>query len=357
MQTTPSTPSFMMLAPMEGVVDPCVREIFSAIGGIDRCVTEFVRVTQQRLPARTFYRYCPELKQQSRTQVGTPVYVQLLGDHPEMMAANAVKAVELGAMAIDINFGCPAKSVNNHGGGAVLLTSPDTLYAIAHCIRSALADTIPLTAKVRLGFADKLLALDNAHALEDAGIAELTVHGRTKVEGYKPPAYWDEIGKISQALTIPVIANGEIWNLNDLQRCMEESYSSRIMLGRGLIACPDLALMARDNNRQALHWGDISLLLCYYFAELTIRCDAQYISGLVKQWLVYLRTQYADAFLFFEQVKRINDANLMRKALHSELIKQNTLRDIQGHIGNLDLRHFLQQTLTNSDSGYNEQTF
>src|SRR5690554_6376524 len=115
MQTTLCTTRCMMHAPMKDVVDACVREIVSAIGGIDRCVTEFVRVTQQRLPARTFYRYCPELKQQSRTQVGTPVYIQLLVDHPEMMAANAVKAVELGAMAIDINFGCPAKSVNNHG--------------------------------------------------------------------------------------------------------------------------------------------------------------------------------------------------------------------------------------------------
>jgi len=355
MQASPVLPSFVMLAPMEGVVDPCVREIFSAIGGIDRCVTEFIRVTQQCLPARTFYRYCPELLQQSHTQAGTPVYVQLLGDHPEMMAANALKAVQLGAMAIDINFGCPAKTVNNHGGGAVLLTSPDSLYQIAHSIRSALPRNIPLTAKVRLGFADKLLAIDNALALEDAGIAELAVHGRTKVEGYKPPAYWDEIGKISQALTIPVIANGEIWNLNDLQRCMQESRSRRIMLGRGLIACPDLALLARDANRQALHWGDISLLLCYYFTQLTQRCDAQYIAGLIKQWLVYLRAQYADAFLFFEQIKRLNNAQSMQQALHDELVRQNAQRDIQGYIGYLDLRDFLQQTLSKADNTPHEQ--
>lgn len=347
---SPTAPDFIMLAPMEGVVDPCVREIFSAIGGIDRCVTEFVRVTRQRLPTRTFYRYCPELYQQSHTQAGTPVYMQLLGDHPEMMAANALQAVKLGAMAIDINFGCPAKTVNNHGGGAVLLTSPDSLYDIAHSIRAALPEQIPVTAKIRLGFEDKLLAVDNALALQASGIAELAVHGRTKIEGYKPPAYWDEIGKISQALNIPVIANGEIWNLGDLQRCMQESHSRRIMLGRGLIACPDLALMAREPLRTPLHWGDISLLLCYYFAELSQRCEAQYIPGLVKQWLVYLRAQYADAFLFFEQVKRLRDANGMQQALHSELKKQHAIRDIQGYIGLLDLREFLQNALNYRDN-------
>lgn len=336
-----------MLAPMEGVVSHCLRELYSAIGGIDRCVTEFVRISQQRLPARVFHRYCPELQQQSHTLAGTPVYVQLLGDHPAMMAANALHAAQLGAIGIDLNFGCPAKTVNSHGGGAVLLKSPDTLYHIASAIRNALPASVPLTAKMRLGFADKSQALANAEALQAAGVCELAVHGRTKTEGYKPPAWWDEIGKLTQALHIPVIANGEIWNLHDLQRCMDESSSQRIMLGRGLIACPDLALLARDPQRTALHWGDISLLLCYYFKALEQHCEPQYITSLIKQWLVYLRTQYADAFLFFEQIKKIRDTDTMQQALWQEWQQQQQRRNISGMIGNLDLRQFAETSSPN----------
>lgn len=347
MSNTPS-PSFIMLAPMEGVVDHCMRELFSAIGGIDRCVTEFIRVSQLCLPARVFHRYCPELQQNCHTLSGTPVYVQLLGDNPKVMAQNAVRAVELGAQAIDLNFGCPAKTVNSSGGGAVLLKTPEVLHAIASSIREVLPEHIPLTAKMRLGFADKSLSLTNAHALQDAGVAELAVHGRTKVEGYKPPAYWDEIGKLTDALRIPVIANGEIWNLNDLQRCMEESRSTRIMLGRGLIACPDLALMARDPHRESLHWGDISLLLVYYQYLLTQQCEEQYITSLVKQWLVYLRNQYADAYLFFEQVKKLRQADEMRQALISELRRQQQLRSIHGLIGQLDLRDWMHSYLADA---------
>lgn len=334
-----------MLAPMEGVVDHCLRELYSAIGGIDRCVTEFIRVSQLCLPAKVFHRFCPELLNQCHTQAGTPVYVQLLGDEPHVMAQNALRAVELGALAIDLNFGCPAKTVNSHGGGAVLLKTPETLFAIADTIRKQLPAHIPLTAKMRLGFADKSLALTNAEALQDAGISELAVHGRTKVEGYKPPAYWDEIGKLTDALHIPVIANGEIWNLNDLQRCIEESRSTRIMLGRGLIACPDLALMASDPSRTALHWGDISLLLVYYQHLLQEQCRQQYITSLIKQWLVYLRTQYADAYLFFEKIKTIRDVETMKQALLAELRAQLSQREIIGLIGNLDLREWMPQYL------------
>lgn len=341
-----TTPSFIMLAPMEGVVDHSLRELYSAIGGIDRCVTEFIRVTQQKLPKRVFLRYCPELEQKSHTRAKTPVYLQLLGDHPEMLAVNALEAVKHGALAVDLNFGCPAKTVNSHGGGATLLQSPEQLFAITSTIRQALPTAIPLTAKIRLGFKDKSLSIAIAQALASADVSEIAVHGRTKVEGYKPPAYWQEIGKITQAVKTPIIANGEIWNLSDLAQCIEQSQTTRIMLGRGLIACPDLALLARNPSQESLHWGDICLLLLYYHQLLSVQCSAQYICSLIKQWLVYLRTQYADAFLFFEKIKRINDPLMMQAALHDEFTKQTQLRKILGHIGQLDLTLFLQQQLT-----------
>src|SRR4051812_22104705 len=117
----------LYLAPMEGVVDWVMRDFLTEIGGIDHCVTEFIRVVNAVYPDHVFYRYCPELKTNSKTRSGVPVFVQLLGGQAEPMALNAKKAVELGALGIDINFGCPAKTVNKNDGGATLLKSCDRI--------------------------------------------------------------------------------------------------------------------------------------------------------------------------------------------------------------------------------------
>ncbi|MDO6805430.1 tRNA-dihydrouridine synthase family protein, partial [Wenyingzhuangia sp. 1_MG-2023] len=107
---------------------------------------------------------------------GTPVHIQLLGSDPELMAANAARVAALGAPAIDLNFGCPAKTVNRSQGGAVLLQYTERLYAITRAVRDAVPDHIPVSAKMRLGYTDKTLAVDNAQALASAGIQWLTVH-------------------------------------------------------------------------------------------------------------------------------------------------------------------------------------
>ena len=98
----------LILAPMQGVVDHSMREMLTRIGGFDRCVTEFVRVTNSRFPEKVFFRYCPELKQAGKTLAGTPVYIQFLGGDPKWLAENAAKAARLGALGVDLNFGCPA---------------------------------------------------------------------------------------------------------------------------------------------------------------------------------------------------------------------------------------------------------
>ncbi len=200
----------IMLAPMEGVVEHHVRDILSRIGGLDGCVTEFIRVTDQKLPYKVFYKYAQELESNCQTPNGTPVRVQLLGSKPEPMAINALELVRYGAKAIDLNFGCPAKTVNSHEGGACLLRTPDRVYSIIKAVRDAVPCDIPVTAKIRLGYEDRSSYLDNARAVEAAGADELTVHARSKADGYKPPAYWSYIADIRAELKIPVIANGEI---------------------------------------------------------------------------------------------------------------------------------------------------
>ena len=115
---------------MEGLLDFVLRDILTRVGGIDRCVSEFIRITDQLLPERVFLRIVPELRNGGRTRAGVPVRAQLLGSDPQCMADNAARLAGLGPAGIDLNFGCPAKVVNRHGGGASLLQDPDTVQAI-----------------------------------------------------------------------------------------------------------------------------------------------------------------------------------------------------------------------------------
>jgi len=211
----------LLLAPMEGVVDDTMRALMSSIGGIDACVTEFIRVTDQVFPERVFYKRCPELLHHSQTPSGTPVRVQLLGGKAEPIAQNALRAAQLGASAIDLNFGCPAKTVNRNDGGACLLKEPYRLYDIVNATRKAVPANTPVTAKMRLGFDERSGFIENAQAIYEAGASELTVHARSKADGYKPPAYWEYIAEIRKAIPITVIANGDIWSIEDFKRCQQ----------------------------------------------------------------------------------------------------------------------------------------
>ncbi len=148
---------------MEGVIDAATRDLLTRSAGIDWTVTEFVRVVDTRLPPRVFLRHCPELASgDPRTPSGIPVHLQLLGSDPAALAANARQALSLGATSLDLNFGCPAKLVNRHDGGASMLRDPHRLRTAVAAVHGAVGDTLPVTAKIRLGFADRRLALDCA---------------------------------------------------------------------------------------------------------------------------------------------------------------------------------------------------
>ena len=127
----------IVLAPMEGLLDFVLRDILTRVGGIDRCVSEFIRVTNTLLPERAFLRVVPELSNGGRTPAGVPVRPQLLGSDPECLAENAARVAAMGADGVDLNFGCPAKVVNRHGGGAALLQDPEILFKIVQAVRRA----------------------------------------------------------------------------------------------------------------------------------------------------------------------------------------------------------------------------
>lgn len=299
----------IVLAPMEGVVDHLMRDMLTRVGGFDHCVTEFVRVVDQLLPEKVYYRLCPELRHQGLTPSGVPVKVQLLGQEPDWLAENAVRAIEMGSHGVDLNFGCPAKTVNKSKGGAVLLKEPEALFNIVSAVRKAVPQGDQVTAKMRLGFDDKSLAIENAQAIEQAGADSLAIHARTKVEGYKPPAYWQHIALIKAQTTIPIIANGEIWTQSDARQCQQESNCTDIMLGRGALAMPNLAQVIRG-KAQPMSWQEVKQLLLDYSGYEIFGDKGRYYPNRIKQWLGYLKVQYVQAqslFLTIRSMTRSQD--------------------------------------------------
>ena len=294
----------ILLAPMEGVVDPIIRELFTEIGGIDYCVTEFIRVTDKVYPDKVFYRYCPELRNNSRTLSGTPVFAQLLGGKPQPMAENAQKVSELGAYGIDINFGCPAKTVNRHDGGAALLKNPERVHQVTEAIRKAVTKDKPVTVKVRLGYSDKSYVTDIAQAAQSGGGHWLTVHARTKEEGYRPPAHWEFIALMKDAVGIPVIANGDIWNVSDHKKCQEISGCEDTMIGRGLIAMPDLAQQIKTGAplRDFASWKPF--LLKFIEKSFAEKGDSFAVQR-TKQLTKLMGRTYSEANELFESIKRL----------------------------------------------------
>lgn len=293
----------VLLAPMEGVLDPLVRELLTEVNDYDLCITEFLRVVDQLLPAKSFYRLCPELHHASRTPSGTQVRVQLLGQYPQWLAENAARAVELGSYGVDLNCGCPSKLVNGSGGGATLLKDPELIYQGAKAMRAAVPAHLPVTVKVRLGWDSLARSIEIADAVQQAGATELTVHGRTKEDGYKPERInWQAIGEIRQRLTIPVIANGEIWDYASGQACMQTTGCDAVMLGRGALNIPNLSRVVKYNEPR-MPWPDVMTLLQKY-----TRLEKQGDTGLyhvarIKQWLSYLRKEYEEATELFTEVR------------------------------------------------------
>ena len=305
----------IVLAPMEGVVDRLMRELLTSINDYDLCVTEFVRVVNKLMPKQVFYRICPELHHKGYTASGTPVRVQLLGQIPDIMAANAERALELGSHGVDINFGCPAKTVNKSKGGAILLKEPEKIYQILSTIKASIGSEHTLSAKIRLGFDDESLFGDIISAVESSGVKEIAIHARTKKHGYKPPAYWHRIGEIADKHQLNVTANGEIWQRKDMFNCIDQSKTNSIMLGRGALAMPNLANVLKYDEAPMSKQDLKNLLITYSERELD-GDKSYYFSSRLKQWLRYLKLQFEEAECLFQQIKTLTNKQEIIEQIH-----------------------------------------
>jgi tRNA-dihydrouridine synthase C len=301
----------IILAPMEGLLDCVLRDILTRVGGVDRCVSEFIRVSGTLLPNRAFIRVMPELLNGGRTFAGVPVRGQLLGSDPGCLAENAARLAALGSPGIDLNFGCPAKVVNRHGGGAMLLQDPEMVARIVSTVRRAVPAQVPVSAKMRLGFNDDTRAEECAQAIADAGASEIVIHARTKADGYRPPAYWERIADVRAVIKIPLVANGEIWNVDDALRCRAASECSDIMLGRGIVADPGLAWAVRradgDADARRVSWSILRPMIFDFWGLVSARVQRKHRAGRLKQWLNFLRRVYPEAEQAYSALRTIND--------------------------------------------------
>lgn len=318
---------------MEGMLDCVLRDILTRIGGVDSCVSEFIRVTNTLLPKRAFVRVIPELLNGGRTLAGVPVLGQLLGSDPICLADNAAQLASLGPAGIDLNFGCPAKVVNRHGGGAMLLQDPELLHRIVAEVRRAVPPSMKVSAKMRLGYMDDLRAEECAQAIEDGGASSIVVHARTKAHGYRPPAYWDRIADVRARVKIPLVANGEIWTVDDALRCREASGCPDIMIGRGIVADPGLAwaIRARDQvegrsqsslfaEPRQVDWRVIAPLLQDFWNLVKPRVIPKHRAGRLKQWLNLMRRRYPEAQSLFSALRTMNDSVAVERRLLDHLI-------------------------------------
>ncbi|QHB18117.1 tRNA dihydrouridine(16) synthase DusC [Mannheimia pernigra] len=293
----------VILAPMQGVLDPFVRNLLTSINEYDLCISEFVRVVDQRLPKKAFYRLAPELYQGGLTDSGTPVRIQILGQHPEWLAENAALAIELGSHGVDLNCGCPSKTVNGSNGGASLLKDPDLIYRATKAMREAVPNEHIVSVKVRLGWDSAEQCFEIADAVQQGGANEITVHGRTKSDGYRAERInWQAIGEIQKRLHIPVIANGEIWDFESAKNCQKTTACHTLMIGRGALNTPNLSKVVKYNEPK-MAWSEVLQLLFKY-----VQMENQFDTGFyhvarIKQWLRYLYKEYPQAVELFEILK------------------------------------------------------
>src|SRR5256885_1824674 len=189
----------LLLAPMEGLLDFVLRDVLTRVGGADRCVSEFIRVTGTVLPDKVFLRTMPELNNGSRTLAGCLGRATRPAEARDDMGANAANGARLAPGGLDLTLGGPAKVVNRHGGGAALLQDPEQIARVVGAVRAAVPAAMPVSAKMRLGFNDTTLMTECAQAMQAGGACEIVVHARTKLDGYRPPAYWDLIPRIRES--------------------------------------------------------------------------------------------------------------------------------------------------------------
>ncbi len=274
---------YLFLAPMEGVGDRPFRKATASIGGFDEAVTEFLRVPKNaHIKSLAKPYYAQELSP-------IPLAAQIMGSDPELMAEMAKELEARGAPRIDLNCGCPSNVVTGRGAGSSLLKDPSSLFTIAKAMVEAVQ--VPVTVKMRSGYDDTSLFKENILAAQESGIAFITLHPRTKADGYGPPARWDLIQEAKSILHIPVVGNGDIKTVHDALRMLSTTGCDALMIGRGAAINPFIFHEIRSHFSKIPYvstWDKFHRYIQIFFEELPQTISERGKINKMKQLMSFL---------------------------------------------------------------------
>ena len=224
--------SRVLQSPLSGVTDLVFRRLVRRHAPESMMYTEMVNATGLH-----YVKELPIIMEVDPNE--RPISIQLFDCRPDFLAEAAQMAVAEGADTVDINMGCPVNKITKNGGGSSLLRDPETAAAIVRSVTRAV--DVPVTVKTRIGWTDQeITILDFAKRMEDAGAQMITVHGRTRSQGYNGNAKWEWIARVKEILSIPVIANGDIFSVEAAVNCLEQTGADGVMCSRGTMGYPFL---------------------------------------------------------------------------------------------------------------------
>ena len=224
--------SRVLQSPLSGVTDLVFRRLVRRYSPNSMMYTEMVSATEIH-----HLKQLPRLMEIAPNE--QPISIQLFDCRPDFMAEAAQKAVAEGAKTIDINMGCPVNKITKKGGGSSLLRQPETAKKIVKEVIQAV--NVPVTVKTRIGWNDdEINILEFAQEMENSGASMLTIHGRTRAQGYNGHARWEWIKKVKEVVNIPVIANGDIFSVEAAINCLQITGADGVMCSRGTLGYPFL---------------------------------------------------------------------------------------------------------------------
>ena len=303
----------IVLAPMQGYADYAMRTRFALAGGFDQMVCEFASISVG-CPGRAFWaKLMPEIDTALRCD-GVPVFPQLLGRNAEAMKRALDSLIGFGFQAVDVNFGCPAPGVNRRGAGAAMLRSPEAMGDLVRALVDAAEGRCAIWAKMRLGWDDPADAAAIARALGAAGAARVTVHARTRADGYSRPARWECFAPARDALPpgVEFVANGDVYGVEDALSLVESASPDALMLGRGALADPRLAARIRavlsgGSDPGPMGLAELADFLGGFFALESRRAAPRAALGRLKQWLSAMAPRNGEAESLLQAVRGLDE--------------------------------------------------